>query len=51
MSLFKSILATAVAATACAPAIHALQPKEYPDTVMIPKRAVIVTGDGTKSGP
>lgn len=51
MSLFKSILATAVAATACAPAIHALQPKEYPDTVMIPERAVVVTGDGTKSGP
>ena len=51
MSLFKSILATAVAATACAPAIHALQPKEYPDTVMIPERAVVVSGDGSKSGP
>lgn len=50
MNLFKTLIAAVVAVAATAPTASALKPKEYPDTLMIPKRAVVVSGDETKSG-
>lgn len=50
MNLFKTLIAAVVAVAATAPTASALKPKEYPDTLMIPKRAVVVSGDETKGG-
>lgn len=50
MNRFNSMLACAMIAAVSAPVANALQPKEYPDTVMIPERAVVVSGDCSKSG-
>lgn len=51
MKRLEKILAVTAVASVMAPAASALQPKQYPDTLMIPERAIVVSGDQTKSGP
>lgn len=46
----KILGALALTAAWCAPASQALQPKELPDTFLIPERAIVVSGDHTKAG-
>lgn len=50
MNRLNSLKTAALCITLIAPAANALQPKEYPDTVMIPERAIVLSGDHTRSG-
>ncbi len=50
MNRLNSLKAVVLCITLIAPAANALQPKEYPDTVMIPERAIVLSGDHTRSG-
>lgn len=50
MKKLTSIVAATMLTAAFTPAANALKPKQYPDTVMIPQRAIVVSGDQTKSG-
>lgn len=51
MNRLERLFAVTAAVSVMAPAANALQPKQYPDTVMIPERAIVVSGNQNNSGP
>lgn len=51
MNLNNKIVIAALAVSAFTVETSALQPKQYPDTVMIPERALIFSGSPEHSGP